>query len=215
MLARLALCLGGLVAVLLTPAFALSYFLSYGEPDESPPAWLSQTQDPLTDAGLLVAGSTSSYDRYGLLYLAASALALAGLASLLRQKWCEFTPRVRRAWAVLVTGLGLVELGILGDYGVPSDIVGGVGFLLTGLGFLTAATGCGMLGWALRRDRAASSWTSLGVSALGLVSVVGGLALVGHIPSGPGLGFVCGALFLGVAGLGSHHSRDAGRPIVP
>ena len=27
MLARLALCLGGLVAVLLTPAFALSYFL--------------------------------------------------------------------------------------------------------------------------------------------------------------------------------------------
>ena len=96
-----------------------------------------------------------------------------------------------------MTGLGLVELGILGDYGVPSDIVGGVGFLLTGVGFLTAAVGCGMLGWALLRDRAASRWTSLGVGAIGLVSVVGGMALVGHIPSGPGLGFVCGALILG------------------
>ena len=214
MLTRPALFLGGLFAVLLTPAFALSYFLSYGEPDESPPAWLSKLEDPLTDAGLLHSGSTSSYDRYGLLYLVASALALAGLVGLLQRQRSDFTPRVRRGWAVLVTGLGLVELGILGDYGVSSDIVGGVGFLLTGLGFLTAAAGCAMLGRALRRDRAASSWTSFGVGGLGLVSVVGGVALVGHIPSGPGLGFAVGALFLGVAGLGSQASRDEGTPVV-
>lgn len=201
--------------MLLTPAFALSFFLSYGEPDESPPAWLAHLQEPLTDAGLLIAGSTSLYDQYGLLYFAASALALAGLVGLLRQQWPELTPRVRRAWAVLVTGLGLVEFGILGDYGAPSDIVGGVGFLLTGLGFLIAAAGCGMLGWALRQDRSARAWTTFGVGALGLVSVLGGMALVRHIPSGPGLGFALGALFLGIAGLGSPHSWHRDQSVVP
>ena len=200
MLARLALGVGGLLAVLLTPAFALSYFISYGVPDELPPAWLSQAQGPLTDAGLLVAGSTSLYDRYGLLYLAASALALAGLVGLLRPQCSEFAPRVRRAWAVLVTGLVLVEVGILGDYGAPSDIVGGVGFVLTGLGFLIAAAGCGMLGWALRRDHAARVLRSWGVGALGVGSVIGGLVLVGHIPSGPGLGFAFSAIVLGLSG---------------
>ncbi|MEP7159057.1 MAG: hypothetical protein ABI797_06495 [Chloroflexota bacterium] len=215
MIARLALLLGGLFAVLLTPPFALSYFLSYGEPNESPPGWLAQLQDPLTNAGLLDAGSTSTYDRYGLLYLAASMLALVGLAGLLQRQWPGYMPRVRRAWVVLVTGLGLVALGILGDYGVSSDIVGGVGFLMTGLGFLTAAAGCGMLGWALARDRVASSWTSLRVGAFGLISVVGGMALIGHIPSGPGLGFVGGALFLGVAGLGSPHFQGERRPVSP
>lgn len=215
MIARVALLLGGLFAALLTPPFALSYFLSYGEPNESPPGWLAQLQDPLTNAGLLDAGSTSTYDRYGLLYLAASMLALVGLAGLLQRQWPGYMPRVRRAWVVLVTGLGLVALGILGDYGVPSDIVGGVGFLMTGLGFLTAAVGCGMLGWALSRDRAASSWTSLRVGAFGLISVVGGMALIGHIPSGPGLGFVGGALFLGVAGMGSPDVPGEGRLVSP
>lgn len=45
--------------------------------------------------------------------------------------------------------LALVAMGILGDYGFSSDIVGGIGFLLTGLGFLGTVVGCGMLGWAL------------------------------------------------------------------
>lgn len=202
MIARMALFLGGLFAALLTPPFALSYFLSYGLPSESPPGWLAQLQDPLTNAGLLDAGSTSTYDRYGLLYLAAWILALVGLAGLLQRQWPGYMPRVRRAWVVFVTGLGLVALGILGDYGVSSDVVGGVGFVMTGVGFLTAAVGCGMLGWALSRDRAASSWKSLRVGAFGAISVVGGMALVRHIPSGPGLGFVGGALFLGAAGLG-------------
>lgn len=216
MLARLALLLGGLFAALLTPPFALSYFLSYGVgQNESPPGWLSQLQNPLTNAGLLDAGSTSTYDRYGLLYLAASMLALVGLAGVLQRQWPRYMPRIRRAWVVLVTGLGLVELGILGDYGVSSDIVGGMGFLMTGLGFLTAAAGCGMLGWALSRERAASSWTSLGVGAFGLISAVGGMALIGHIPSGPGLGFVSCALFLGLAGLRSPHSPGDGRPVPP
>jgi hypothetical protein len=212
MLARAALTLGGVFAVLLTPPFALSYFLAYDEPGESPPRWLAQLEDPLTEAGLLDHGSTVAYDRYGLLYLAAWVLALAGLAGLLWRAQSQTTARLRLAWAVLVTGLGLVALGILGDYGASSDIVGGIGFLLTGLGFLCAAAGCALVGWALRRDRGANSWIALAVGSFGVVSAVGGLALLGHIPSGPGLGFVCSAICLGLLGLPRSASS---RPAVP
>ena len=199
MLARLALGVGGVGAVLVTPVFALSYFLAYGLPQESPPDWLAQLREPLADAGLLDAGSTAVYDRYGLFYCAAWILALAGLVGLLRPQWRRFTPRLRRAWTVVVTGLGVVAVGIFGDYAPASDIVGGVGFVLTGVGFLIAAVGCGLLGWALRRDRGTNPVTALGVGALGLVTLVGGMALVGHIPSGPGLGWVAGAMVLGLA----------------
>lgn len=198
MLARLALAGGGVAAVLLTPVFALSYFLAYGLPQESPPGWLAQLREPLTDAGLLD-GSTVVYDRYGLFYGAAWILALAGLVGLLGPQWRTLTPRLRRAWTVVVTGLGVAGVGIFGDYAPVSDIVGGVGFVLTGVGFLIAAVGSGLLGWALRRDLGANPVTALGVGALGVVSLVGGMALVGHIPSGPGLGWVVGAIVLGRA----------------
>lgn len=196
-LSRLALTVGGLTAVLLTPVFALSYFLAYGLPQEAPPGWLAHLQEPLTNAGLLD-GSTAAYDRYGLFYCAAWILALAGLGGLLRPVWGTFTARLRRAWVVVITGLGVVAVGVFGDYAPASDLVGGVGFVLTGVGFLVAAVGCGLLGWALLRDRGAKPVTALGVGALGVVSMVGGLALVGHIPSGPGLGWVVGAIVLGL-----------------
>ena len=41
---------------------------------------------------------------------------------------------------------------------------------------------------------------ALAVGLFGVVSLVGGMALVGHIPSGPGVGWVLGALGLGMAG---------------
>ncbi|MFZ1409895.1 MAG: hypothetical protein WAS07_00385 [Micropruina sp.] len=139
--------------MLLTPAFALSHYSAYGLPEEEPPGWLAHLREPLTAAGILDAGSTELYDVYGLLYGAAWILALAGLVGLLRPAWRTLTPRLRRALAVAVTGLGVVALGIFGDYAPANDIVGTVGFMLTGVGFLTAAVGCGMLGWALRSDR--------------------------------------------------------------
>jgi hypothetical protein len=116
MLARLALTLGGAASVLLTPPFALSYFSAYSDPSELPPSWLAALRGPLTAAGLLAAGSTSVYDRYGLLYCAAWVLALAGLVGVLRREWPALSVRPRRAWAVVVTGLGVVAVGILGDY---------------------------------------------------------------------------------------------------
>jgi len=78
-----------------------------------------------------------------------------------------------------------------------------IGFLLTGVGFLIAAVGSALLGWALRRDGRLDPTAALGVAALGVTSLVGGMALVGHIPSGPGVGWVLGALVLGLAGVRS------------
>ena len=200
MLARLALTLGGAAAVLLTPAFALSYFSAYGQPSELPPGWLAELRGPLTAAGLLEAGSTSVYDRYGLLYCAAWGVGLAGLVGFLRRDWPALSVRRRRAWVVVVTGLGVVAVGIFGDYAPVGDIAGVVGFLLTGLGFLIAAVGSALLGWALCRDRQLNAMMARAAGLFGVVSLVGGMALVGHIPSGPGVGWVLGALGLGMAG---------------
>jgi hypothetical protein len=121
-LARLALILGGVGGVLLTPPFALSFFLSFGA-GERPPVWLARLREPLVDAGLLIAGSESRYDNYGMLYLA--------------------------AWGL--------------DYAVP---------------------------W----------WSAFAVGVLGVVAVVGGLGLLGHIPTGPGLGFLVAGVVIGLTG---------------
>jgi hypothetical protein len=189
------MAVGGLVAVLITPAFALSYFSTYGMPEELPSPWLAELQDPLVEAGLLDPGSTSVYDRYGIVYLAAWVVALAGLVVRVRfQVAQQHTQRLRRTWVVVLGCLALVAVGILGDYAIPSDIVGGVGFALTGLGFLGAAVAFIFLGLALRRVLGISRWAAWGVGALGVVSVIGGTALVGHIPSGPGSGFALAAL---------------------
>lgn len=167
MISRLSLTVGGLLAVLLTPTFSLSYFLSFGDGhDESPPGWLAQLSEPLLEAGLLEAAGSSAayslYTLYGRLYLMAWVLALIGLAGMLRPEWSQFTSRLRRAWAVLLIGLCLVTLGILGEYGATSDSVNTLGFGFTILGFLGAAAGCGLLGWALWRDRRVNSWTVVG-----------------------------------------------------
>lgn len=155
---------------------------------------MAAMQDPLAAAGLLELGSQTVYDRYGVLYLAAWVLALAGLAALVRPQ-LELAPqRLRRAWLAVLGCLGLVAVGILGDYAIPNDIVGGVGFLLTGLGFLGASLACALLGYALRRQIGLSRWVAWSVGVLGAVSVVGGMALVGHIPSGPGCGFALAAI---------------------
>lgn len=188
------MAVGGLVALLITPAFALSFFSAYGMPEESPSPWLAGLRDPLLEAGLLDPGSTTVYDRYGMLYLAAWVVALAGLVVRVRSQLAQLTPRLRRAWVVVLGCLALVAVGILGDYAIPSDIVGGVGFVLTGLGFLGAAVAFAFLGRAVRRELGISRWAAWGVGALGVVSVVGGMALVGHIPSGPGSGFALAAL---------------------
>ena len=202
------MAVGGLAALLITPAFALSYFSAYAVPGESPSSWLAALQDPLVRAGLVEPGSTTVYDRYGVLYLAAWVLALAGLTALVRPQLHRGTPRLRRAWVAVLGCLTLIAVGILGDYAIPNDNVGGVGFVLTGVGFLAAAVAFAFLGHALRRHNDLSRWVAWSVAVLGVVSVVGGMALVGHIPSGPGCGFALAALVAGASPSASRLDSD-------
>lgn len=129
-----------------------------------------------------------TYDRYGTVYLGAWVLALSGLAGLVHARWQASGPRLRCAWTGVLGALTVVAVGILGDYALPDDVDGGVGFLLTGLGFLAVLVAFPVLGWALRVEGQAGLVAAWGVGVLGVVAVVGGLFLVGHIPSGPGAG---------------------------
>ncbi len=107
----------------------------------------------------------------------------------------------------------IVKLSANRRYGTTSDeATNREGFGLTALGFLGTVAGCGLLAWALRRDRSINAWTALGVGALGVVSTGGGFALVGHIPSGLGSGFAAAALFLGLAGLSTRESPAHQQP---
>lgn len=199
--ARWSLALGALTALLVTVPFALSYFSAYGSPEELPPPWLAALEDPLARAGAIVPGSTTVYDVYdvyGVIYLVAWVAGLSGLAAGLRTARPSLPDRLRRAWNLLLGSLALVGVGILGDYAVPHDLVGFVGFVLTCLGFVASALILPWLGLALRRDGVATLVTSLLVGALGAASVVGGTAVLGHTPSGPGLGFALAALALAV-----------------
>ena len=198
MWARWVMALGGLLALLLTPPFALSYFSAYRTPSESPPAWLAGLEQPLTDAGLVEPGSPAMYNGYGLLYLVAWLIGLAGLIGVLTGEWPRFTVRLRRVWAVAVACLAVVAVGILGDYGLPGELGGVGGFALTVIGFLAAAVVFAFLGAALRRELRSTRRMAWCVGSLGIVSVVGGMALVGHIPSGPGWAFALAALIAGL-----------------
>ena len=202
---------GGLGAIILTPAFALSYFSAYGADSESPPAWLAALENPLAQAGLLVAGSPAVYDRYGIAYLAMWIIGSAGLAGVVRRQWSRLTPSIRGAWGVVLAFLAVIAVGILGDYALPSDLAGMIGFFLTLIGFLGAAIAFAFAGIALRRGLGTRPPVAWAVGLLGVVSVVGGMALVGHIPSGPGLGFAVAAVFAGITGTqGSGRAPDPG-----
>lgn len=182
------MAIGGLVALLITPPFALSYFSAYGVPGESPVSWLAALRDPLVEAGLLNGGPVRTYDRYGVVYLAAWVLALGGFAGLLHRRWERGGRYARWAWMGVLGSLGVVALGIAGDYAIPDNVDGGVGFLLTNVGFLGVMVAFALLGWALRVEHNVHRVAAWGVGVLGLGAVFGGLFLVGHIPSGPGAG---------------------------
>ena len=124
---RWVMALGGLLSLLITPAFALSYFSAYRVPGEAPPALLAGLQNPLVQAGLVEEGSPAGYEGYGLLYLAAWVIGLAGLIGVLSGQWPRFTDRLRWAWAAAVGCLALVAVGILGDYGLPDEVGGASG----------------------------------------------------------------------------------------
>ena len=195
---RWIMALGGLLAVLLTPPFALSYFAAYPTGRESPPGWLAALRAPLVDIGLVGVDPTAAYDAYGLLYLAAWVVGLIGLIGVLSERWAVYPRPVRRAWTAALACLALVAVGMLGDYGLPDDLGSMSGFALTVISFLASTVAFAFLGRRMRRYLGVRRRAAWSIALLGVVSVVGGMALVGHIPSGPGLGFAVAALVAGL-----------------
>jgi hypothetical protein len=191
--ARLTVAIAALVGIALTPPFALAYEEAYGAGGAAGllPAGVARW---LFEHGLLGGDSEAVYDRYGIAYLVALGLVTASLVVLARP--------VRGGRRVILVGLVVLCVGIFGDYAVPNDVVGGVGFLLQGIGLLVAAVGVGLL---VRRNAGALAGAG---AALGtLACMFAGGALTGHIPSGPGLTILAGALafalFAGVEGDGA------------
>jgi hypothetical protein len=177
--ARLGVVLGALVGLALTLPFALAFQEAYGSGGAAGlvPGGVSPW---LFEHGLLGGDSKAVYDRYGVAYLVALGLVTASLFVLVRPI------RSRR---VVLVGLVVLCVGIFGDYAVPNDVVGGVGFLSEGVGFLVVAVGVGLV----VRGRV-GALVGAGAALATLACMVAGGALIGHIPGGPGLTILVGAL---------------------
>jgi hypothetical protein len=177
---RLSVALAAMAGMALTPPFALAYEEAYGA-GGSPGLWPAGVAPWLFERGLLGGDAEVVYDRYGIAYLVALGLLTASLGVLARP--------VRGGRRVILFGLIVLCVGIFGDYAVPNDFVGGVGFLLQGVGFLVAWMGVGLL---VRQH--AGTLAGVGAALGMLASMFAGGALTGHIPSGPGLTILVGAL---------------------
>lgn len=177
--ARVGVVFGALAGLALTVPFAVAFEEAYGSGGAG---FLPEDVVPwLFEHGLLGGDSKRVYDRYGVAYFLALVLVTASLAVLARP--------VRGGRRVILVGLVVLCVGIFGDYAVPNDVVGGVGFLLEGIGFVVVAVGVGLL----VRERA-GSLTGAGAAVATLACMVTGGALTGHIPGGPGLTILTGAL---------------------
>ena len=178
--ARLGVVFGALVGLALTLPFALAFQEAYGSGGAAglAPGGISPW---LFEHGLLGGDSEAVYERYGVAYLVALGLVTASLFVLVRP--------IRGGRRVVLVGLVVLCVGILGDYAVPNDIVAAVGYLLEGVGFLVVAVGVGL---AVRGR--AGALAGAGAALATLACMAAGGALTGHIPGGPGLTILLGAL---------------------
>ncbi len=183
--ARAGVVFGALVGLALTLPFAVAFQEAWGSGGAAGlvPAGVSPW---LLEHGLLGGDVKAVYDRYGVAYLAALGLVTASLFVLARP--------VRGGRRVVLVGLGVLCVGIFGDYAVPNDIVGAIGFMVEWVGFLVVAVGVGLV----VRGRA-GALVGVGAALATLACMVAGVALTGHIPGGPGLTILLGAfaLFVG------------------
>ncbi len=202
-LARAGLLSGGLLGLLVTPSFALSFYPAYGAAfGERPRGWLKALGEPLTDLGLLGGDPVATYTRHGKVFGIALLAVVVSMVVLLRSTRSGMGSQERRGWYVTLGGLGLATLGTFGDYALNQDSwLANTGFGFELLGFLVAMVGTVTLAIALRRETGLSRSAAIAVGALGPVGVIGGAAIVAHLPSGPALSFLVTAVALGVAGL--------------
>jgi hypothetical protein len=201
-IARGGLIVGGLLALLVTPPFALAYLPAYGTQNgEAASPWLNPLREPLQEVGLFGGDPVATYTRYGKAFGAALLLVTVSLAIVVRSRHRK-GPQQTRAWVVLMTGLGVLTLGTCGDYALEQgSFWAGNGFGLELVGLLILAVATPLLGWALRLETGLSRPRSLAVALIGPASLILGSMLTAHIPSGPASLFLVAAVFVGFGGL--------------
>jgi hypothetical protein len=193
--ARIGVAFGALLGLALTLPFAVAFREAYdsGGAAGLVPRGLSLW---LFERGLLGGDFKEVYDRYGIAYFFALGLVTASLFVLARP--------IRGGRRVVLAGLVVLCVGILGDYAVPNDIVGAVGFMLEGLGFLVIAIGVGLV----VRERA-GALVGAGAAIATVACMIAGGVLTGHIPGGPGLTILVGALTFALLVNMRHDGADA------
>ena len=198
--ARIGLVAGGLVCLAITPALASAYYFAYGrsEGEAPPPDWLDGIGWSSWFSG---SGAISTYNKHGLVFGLALLVFVISLGVVVAPRRRRGRLE-RRAWWMIIVGLGAVSVGSLMSYGIPEDVFdSGNGFGLSLLGFLVIAVGTAVLGWAVRRETGVSRIQSIGIALVGPVGIVAGTVLVEHLPSGPAFLLIVAGIIIGAAGL--------------
>ncbi len=117
--ARVALVVGSVMCLALTPPFAMAYYWAYGYSNgESPPGWLAGADWPTWISG---PDWISTYKRHGVVFGLALFAVVAALAKFVAPHKVK-SRRQRRAWWLIIGGLGAVATGSVLEYGIPEDV---------------------------------------------------------------------------------------------
>lgn len=188
--AGFAAIVGGLMAVVLTVPFASAYFPAYAIEGESPPRWL-RSLEPELGSLLTFAAPETVYELYGKIFNLVYLLILPAVFGLHHLHRGANSRKELRAFRVLVGGLIATSIGVAGDYWAN-----GIGFPITVLGLLTVIVGTTLYGAATLRGGVLPPWSSWLLVAGG-PGAFAGMALTGHVPSGPTLLFAVSWLAVG------------------
>ncbi len=95
-----------------------------------------------------------------------------------------------------------MAIGSLSEYGISEDLFDpSNGFGLELLGFLLIMIGTPILGRALHKEAGLGRIKAIGIALIGPIGVVAGLAINGHLPSGPAMPIIVTAMIIGITGL--------------
>ena len=203
----LAVMLGGVLAIILTPFATFADFLAApGQltPPEYPDMPWAQLIEPLVTPFLGFGTYEEVYATYGKVFFLVYLLFLVGLVSL-RARIARPTGRLEdRGFNLALLGLVMNLIGNVGDYWLGEKVLHqplwGMSFVIgTLLGTLVYAVGSVLLGIAILRTRVLprwSGWTLIIAPTLGIV--LGSLVVI-HLPSALVLPVGLGWILLGYA----------------